>query len=72
MVLFCHYKENDNKKFDYILSLKTFDERNKNLLDIDQNIVNKNKDDEENIFYVNFFEPNSMIFISRKNISFWG
>ena len=73
-LLFCHDKENEKGKVDTSLSLKTFDEDNINLNDVEQNVVSKNKDieAEDNIYYVNFFEPNTMILISKSNISYWG
>ena len=73
-LLFCHEKENEKGKVDTSLSLKTFDEDNINLNDNEQNVVsmNKDKEAEDSIYYVNFFEPNAMIVISKNNISYWG
>ena len=73
-LLFCLDKENEKGKVDISLSLKTFDENNINLNDIEQNVVSKDNDKEakDNIYYVNFFEPNLMILISKNNISYWG
>jgi len=73
-LLFCHEKENEKGKVDTSLSLKTFDADNITLNDAEQNIVSKNKDKEaeDNIYYVNFFEHNTMILISKNNISYWG
>ena len=44
------------------------------LNDDEQNVVsmNKDKEAEDSIYYVNFFEPNAMIVISKNNISYWG
>ena len=72
MILFCHYKENDKGKNELSLSLKTFDDKNKELFEIDQNIVSKNKDAKEQIYFVNFFDPNYMVIASEKNIDLWG
>ena len=72
MILFCHNEEKDEGKNDYKLSLKTFDEKNKTLFNVDEVIVNKNMDKKDEIFYINFFDPNYMIIVSEKNIGFWG
>ena len=72
MILLCHCKENDQAKFDYSLSLKEFNENIKELLDYDLSIVKKNNDDIDDIFYLNFFNPNYMVMISQSNISIWG
>ena len=72
MILFCHNKENDKGKIELSLSLKTFDDKNKELFEIDQNIVSKNKDAKEQIYFVNFFDPNYMVIASEKNIALWG
>ena len=73
-LLFCHDKENEKGKIDTSLSLKTFDEKSINFNDVEQNVVSKGKDKEaeDNIYYINFFEPNMMILISKNNISYWG
>ena len=73
MVLLCHYKEKEKGKLDYSLSIKSFEEKNKDLLiDFDQCIINKGVDNIDDIFYLNFFNPNSMIIVSQSNISLWG
>ena len=72
MILFCHNQEKEEGTNDYKLSLKTFDERNKELFDVDEAIVSKNMEKKDEIFYINFFDPNYMIIVSEKNIGFWG
>ena len=73
MILLCHCKENNEAKFDYSLSLKEFSDKNKELLtDFDLSIVKKNNDDIDDIFYLNFFNPNYMVIISQSTISIWG
>ena len=73
MILLCHCKEKEQGKLDYSLSIKSFDEKNKELLiDFDNAIINKNIDDIDDIFYINFFNPNYMIIVSQSNISIWG
>ena len=71
-ILLCNCKESEKGKLDYSLMIKTFNEKEKELLfDIDELIVNKNIDIDD-IFYLNFFNPNYMIMVSQSNISIWG
>ena len=71
MILLCHSKENDKGKIDYILSLKSFNEKEL-LTDYDQFFANKNNEHLNDIFYLNFFNPYYMVIISKSNISVWG
>ena len=71
MILLCHSKENDKGKIDYILSLKSFNEKVL-LTDYDQFVANKNNEHLNDIFYLNFFNPYYMVIISKSNISVWG
>ena len=73
MILLCHCKEKEKGKLDYSLSIKALDENNKDLLiDFDDVIIEKNVDDIDDIFYLNFFNPNYMVLVSQSNISVWG
>ena len=72
-ILLIHYKDNEKGKKEYSFSLKCLDEKNKELLyDLEQSVLNRNKDDNDDIFYLNFFNPNYMVMISKSNLSIWG
>ena len=71
-ILLCNCKEREKGKLDYSLSVKTFNEKDNDLLlDYDQLIVGKNNNIDD-IFYLNFFNPNYMIMVTQSNISIWG
>ena len=71
MILFCHNKQNDKNKLDYYLSLKTFDEKNRDLIEIEEKLVSKNKEKKEQVFFLNFFDPNIMLISTVNNITHW-
>ena len=71
-VLFCHCKNNKDGTIDYSLSVKNFDENTKELVENEQNIIGRNKEDIDDIFYINFFNPNYMIIVTESNINIWG
>ena len=72
-ILLCLCKDKEKGEKEYSLSLKCLDEKNKELLyDFDQSVLNRNKDDNDDILYLNFFYPNYMIMISKSNLSIWG
>ena len=72
LILFCHCKNNKDGTTDYSLSMKNFEESKKELVENEQNIIGRNKEDIDEIFYINFFNPNYMIIITESNISIWG
>ena len=71
-IILCYHSKENEGKIECSLSLKTFDEKNKQLFDIDQNIVTKNQESKEQIFFINFFDPNYMLIASEKIIGLWG
>ena len=72
-ILLCLCKDKEKGKKEYSLSLKCLDEKNKELLlDLDQCVLNRKNDDNNDIFYLNFFNPNYMVMISKSNLSIWG
>ena len=71
-ILFCHCKNNKDGTIDYSLSVKNFDENTKELVENEQNIIGRNKEDIDDIFYINFFNPNYMIIVTESNIKIWG
>jgi hypothetical protein len=71
-VLFCHCKNNKDGTIDYSLSVKNFDENTKELVENEQNIIGRNKEDIDDIFYINFFNPNYMIIVTESTINIWG
>ena len=71
-ILLCNCKGSEKGKQDYSLIVKAFSEKEKDFLfDIDELFINKNIAIDD-IFYLNFFNPNYMIMVSKSNISIWG
>ena len=73
MIILSSSKKNEKGKIDYSLCLKEFDEKNKDLLyDCDQSIINKNGEEVDDMFYLNFFNPSYMVIASKSSLSIWG